>query len=82
MARTAVSLQGQASAAGIDRTQLAVTDGRGKASSPRPMCRRTHRSPHPYFLPGGTGALLTPAHFDLAGTTARILHLGMPVRTS
>lgn len=69
-------LQGQADAHGIDRTQLAVTTAAETQFTDAYVSRTTGRRTHIFFQ--GTGSLLTPEHFDLARTTARILHLGLP----
>lgn len=69
-------LQAQADAHGIDRTQMAVTQAAQTQFTDAYVSRTTGRRTHIFFQ--GTGALLTPAHFDLGRTSARILHLGLP----
>ncbi|KQQ91067.1 carbohydrate kinase family protein [Aureimonas sp. Leaf324] len=61
---------------GIDRTGMRVIAG-GRtnytdAYSTRDTGKRTH------IFHQGTSALLSPDHFDFAGTSARIFHLGLP----
>jgi len=61
---------------GIDRRQIAVT---GELPTEFTDCfgsKRSGRRTH-IFYPGAAG-LLTPDHFDLAGTSGRIVHLGLP----
>ena len=60
-------LVGEADAHGIDRSRMQVTDARRRPTTPSPSRslptgQRTHIS---YF---GTSHLLTPDHFDFAGT--------------
>jgi sugar/nucleoside kinase (ribokinase family) len=61
---------------GIGRTRMAATSGLPTqftdAFGSKASGRRTH-----IFFPG-TAALLTPDHFDFAGLTGRIFHLGLP----
>ncbi|ALN75453.1 carbohydrate kinase family protein [Aureimonas sp. AU20] len=69
-------LRAQAEAAGIGVAGLHVVPG-GRtnftdAYSVRSSGRRTH------LFHQGTSALLSPEHFDFAGSSARILHLGLP----
>jgi sugar/nucleoside kinase (ribokinase family) len=69
-------LLAEADAHGIDRTQLHVTGAAPTQYTDAYGARSTARRTHLYFQ--GTAALLTPAHFDLARTRGRILHLGLP----
>lgn len=66
----------QADLHGIGRVQLAMTPDAvthfADAYTSRGSGRRTH-----IFFAGASG-LLTPDHFDMAATTGRILHLGLP----
>ena len=69
-------LQAEADRHGVGRRQLrAVADGVTHyvdAYSSRRSGRRTH------IYDQGVSALLTPEHFDLAATSGRIFHLGLP----
>ena len=69
-------LRSQADAHGIDRTQLIATSAAETQFTDAYVSKRSGRRTHIFFQ--GTGALLTPDHFDLARTDARILHLGLP----
>jgi sugar/nucleoside kinase (ribokinase family) len=61
---------------GIDRRQLAVTGEAPTQFTDAFGSRLSGRRTHLYYQ--GTARLLTPDHFDFAGVTARILHLGLP----
>ena len=61
---------------GIGRTQLAMTADAVTHYADAYTSRHSGRRTHIFYA--GASALLTPDHFDLAGTTARILHLGLP----
>lgn len=66
----------EADAEGVGRAQLAVLPGARThctdAYASRLSGRRTH------IFRRGTADLLTPGHFDLTRTRARLLHLGLP----
>ncbi len=66
----------EADAHGIDRSQLHVTDRAPTQYTDAYVSQRTGRRTHIYEQ--GAAGLLSPAHFDFARTTARILHLGLP----
>ena len=61
---------------GIGRTQLAMTPDATTHYADAYTSRHTGRRTHIFHA--GASALLTPDLFDLAGTTSRILHLGLP----
>ncbi|WP_374378717.1 carbohydrate kinase family protein [Dongia sp.] len=69
-------LLAQADAHGIDRTRLKMTRAAATQFTDAYVSRDNGRRTHIFFQ--GTGALLTPEHFDFADVTARILHLGLP----
>lgn len=66
----------QANLYGIDRAQLAMTADAVTHYCDAYTSRRTGRRTH--IFRAGASALLTPDHFDMAATSARILHLGLP----
>jgi sugar/nucleoside kinase (ribokinase family) len=66
----------QADIHGIERARLAVTSAAETQFTDAYVSQRSGRRTHIFFQ--GTGALLTPDHFDFTGLTARILHLGLP----
>ena len=66
----------EADAYGIDRRQLAVTREARTFYTDAYGSRASGRRTHIYNM--GTGALLTPDHFDMEATAGRILHLGLP----
>ena len=61
---------------GIDRRQIAVTRELPTQFTDCFGSRKTGRRTHIYYP--GAAALLTPDHFDLAKTSGRIFHLGLP----
>ena len=69
-------LLAEADAYGIERSQLAVTGEASTAYTDAYSSRATGRRTHLYHQ--GTGALLTPDHFDFTRANGRILHLGLP----
>lgn len=69
-------LLAQADAHGIDRTRLRTTREAATQFTDAYVSRDSGRRTHIFFQ--GTGALLTPDHFDFSGLDARILHLGLP----
>jgi sugar/nucleoside kinase (ribokinase family) len=69
-------LMDEADAHGVDRTRMQVTAAAPTQYTDAYVSRRTGRRTHIYYQ--GTAALLTPELFDLAGTTGRIFHLGLP----
>ncbi len=66
----------QAKAHGIETSHLFVTTAAATHSTEAYTSRRSGRRTHVYY-PGASG-LLTPEHFDMGWTRARILHLGLP----
>jgi sugar/nucleoside kinase (ribokinase family) len=69
-------LMAEADAYGIDRSRVTVS---AEAPTHYTDCfgsQRTGRRTHITFQ--GSGALLTPDHFDFSTSTARIAHLGLP----
>lgn len=69
-------LLAEADAAGIERGQMQRTAAAPTQYTDAFGSQRTGRRTHLYFE--GTAALLTPAHFDFAGVSGRIVHLGLP----
>lgn len=69
-------LMAEADEHGIDRRRMQVTGAAPTQYTDAYVSRRTGRRTHLYYQ--GTAALLTPDHLDLAPTTGRILHLGLP----
>ncbi|WP_439623098.1 carbohydrate kinase family protein [Shinella sp.] len=69
-------LKATAEAAGIDTRQMAVTDAAATQFCDAYVSRKSHRRTHIFHA--GTGALLTPDHFDFSTTRMRYLHLGLP----
>jgi sugar/nucleoside kinase (ribokinase family) len=69
-------LLAQADAYGLDRRQLRSIAGATTHYADAYGSRRSGRRTHIYEQ--GASALLTPDHFDLGFTTARIFHLGLP----
>lgn len=65
-----------AAAAGIDTRQMAVTGAAATQFCDAYVSLRSHRRTHIFHA--GTGALLTPDHFDFSATRMRYLHLGLP----
>lgn len=65
-----------ANAAGIDTRQMAVTAAAATQFCDAYVSLRSHRRTHVFHA--GTGALLTPDHFDFSTTRMRYLHLGLP----
>lgn len=65
-----------ANAAGIDTGQMAVTAAAATQFCDAYVSLRSHRRTHVFHA--GTGALLTPDHFDFSTTRMRYLHLGLP----
>jgi len=66
----------EADAFGIDRRQLAVTRDAKTFYTDAYGSRQSGRRTHIFNM--GSGALLTPDHFDFGLTSGRILHLGLP----
>ncbi|MCQ4628969.1 carbohydrate kinase family protein [Shinella sp. CPCC 100929] len=69
-------LKATAEAAGIDTRQMAITDAAATQFCDAYVSRKSHRRTHIFHA--GTGALLTPDHFDFSTTRMRYLHLGLP----
>ena len=69
-------LMAEADAYGIDRRQMQVTADALTQYTDAFAARRSGQRTHLYYQ--GTAALLTPAHFDFARTSGRLLHLGLP----
>ena len=69
-------LLAEADATGIERSRLAVIAGARTNYTDAYTSGRTGRRTHLFHA--GTGALLTPDHFDFSSDNARILHLGLP----
>src|SRR5258707_9292418 len=69
-------LPAEADAFGIVREQLQVTREIATQYTDAFGSRRSGRRTHLYYP--GAASLLTPDHFDFAGTRGRILHLGLP----
>jgi sugar/nucleoside kinase (ribokinase family) len=69
-------LTDQADFHGIERARLAVTSAAATQFTDAYVSQHSGRRTHIFFQ--GTGALLTPDHFDFTGLNARILHLGLP----
>ena len=61
---------------GIGHAQLAMTPDAVTHCADAYTSRRSGRRTHIFYA--GASGLLTPDHFDLTSTTARILHLGLP----
>ncbi|MCD1262462.1 carbohydrate kinase family protein [Shinella sumterensis] len=69
-------LMATATTAGIDTRQMRTTGGVATQFCDAFVSRATHRRTHIFHA--GTGALLTPEHFDFSETRMRFLHLGLP----
>jgi sugar/nucleoside kinase (ribokinase family) len=69
-------LRDTAIAAGIDARQMTVTPDAATQFCDAYVSLRSHRRTHIFHA--GTGALLTPDHFDFSETRMRYLHLGLP----
>ena len=69
-------LREAAAKAGIDISQMAVTDAAATHFCNAYVSRTSHRRTHIFHA--GTAALLTPDHFDFSATRMRYLHLGLP----
>jgi sugar/nucleoside kinase (ribokinase family) len=69
-------LEAQCDALGVNRAQLKVVADAPTLSVDAFCVERSGRRTH-FFHPG-VAKLLCPDDFDLAGTSARILHLGLP----
>jgi sugar/nucleoside kinase (ribokinase family) len=69
-------LIGVADAHGIDRRFMRRIEGAGAMVSDAYLSAATGRRTHLLFE--GVGALMSPEHFDFSGTTARVMHLGLP----
>jgi sugar/nucleoside kinase (ribokinase family) len=69
-------LLAQADVHAVDRAQIAVTRASATQFTDAYASRRTGRRTHLYYP--GAAALLTPDHFDLTQTRARIAHFGLP----
>ena len=65
-----------AAAAGIDTRQMTMTAAAATQFCDAYVSLKSHRRTHIFHA--GTGALLTPDHFDFSTTTMRYLHLGLP----
>ncbi|MDQ0321726.1 sugar/nucleoside kinase (ribokinase family) [Pararhizobium capsulatum DSM 1112] len=68
-------LRDTAAAAGLDVSQMVVTDAATQFCDAY-VSRKSHRRTHIFHA--GTAALLTPDHFNFSTTTMRYLHLGLP----
>ena len=66
----------QADSYGIDRTQMHVAPGVATQSTDAYASQRSGRRTHIYRA--GAAVLLTPDHFDLSQTRARLFHSGLP----
>lgn len=69
-------LRQQAESEGLDCSGLLMLDGHRTTFTDAFTSQDTGRRTHLYFP--GASHLLTPDHFDLSGSNARILHLGLP----
>ncbi len=69
-------LRGIAEEAGIDHRQMHVDGSLPTQFTDAYASAATHRRTH--LFAKAVAAALTPDHFDLAATTGRILHLGLP----
>ena len=69
-------LAAEADRYGIDRTRLQVTSAAPTHATDAFQSLKSGRRTHIFHE--GTGALLSPDHFDFTGTRGRILHLGLP----
>ncbi|MBP2551207.1 sugar/nucleoside kinase (ribokinase family) [Neorhizobium galegae] len=69
-------LLGVAQEAGIDTRQMAVLPTGATQYCDAYVSRSSHRRTHIFHA--GTGASLTPDHFDFSTTRMRFLHLGLP----
>ena len=69
-------LRKTAAAAGIDTRQMTVTPDAATQFCDAYVSLRSHRRTHIFHA--GTGAQLTPDHFDFSQTRMRYLHLGLP----
>lgn len=70
------TLIAEADAAGIDRSDLVISENGSTSHTDAFTAADTGRRTHLY-LPGAASQL-TPDHFDFSGVKARILHLGLP----
>ncbi|MFQ6240815.1 carbohydrate kinase family protein [Sinorhizobium meliloti] len=69
-------LRETAAAAGIDISQMMVTEAAATQFCDAYVSLRSHRRTHIFHA--GSGALLTPDHFEFSSTRMRYLHLGLP----
>lgn len=69
-------LMAEADAFGIGRAGMQVAAGGITQFTEAFVSRASGRRTHIFFQ--GVGAALTPNHFDFGGSTARLLHLGLP----
>lgn len=69
-------LSAQAEAEGLECSGLAMLDGGRTSFTDAFTSQATGRRTHLYHP--GTNSLLTPDHFNVSGSKARILHLGLP----
>lgn len=69
-------LRRAAEEAGIDTRQMAVSAAGATQYCDAYVSRASHRRTHIFHA--GTGAYLTPDHFDFSSTRMRFLHLGLP----
>lgn len=69
-------LRSVAEEAGIDTRQMVVSATGATQYCDAFVSRTSHRRTHIFH--GGTGAYLTPDHFDFSTTRMRFLHLGLP----
>ncbi|MDX0403421.1 carbohydrate kinase family protein [Sinorhizobium medicae] len=69
-------LRATAAAAGIDTSQMMVTAAAATQFCDAYVSLSSHRRTHIFHA--GSGALLTPDHFDFSSTRMRYLHLGLP----
>jgi sugar/nucleoside kinase (ribokinase family) len=65
-----------AAAAGVDTRQMTVTGAAATQFCDAYVSMKSHRRTHIFHA--GTGAFLTPDHFDFSTTRMRYLHLGLP----
>ncbi|MGC6518863.1 MAG: carbohydrate kinase family protein [Candidatus Puniceispirillaceae bacterium] len=70
------ALRQQAEEEGLDCSGLLMLDGHRTTFTDAYTSKANGRRTHLYFP--GTSGLLTPDHFDLSTSNARILHIGLP----
>ncbi len=69
-------LAGECDAHGVERGKFQTLPGRATMSVDAFSVRGSGRRTHFYYQ--GVAAAMTPDHFDISSTNARILHLGLP----